>query len=154
MLWQAQPSYSTYSRHVFHFHKLAIYFGVVLGWQIAYQLTQGVDLLTVLQHHTFTALLAVFVLGAALVFAHLYSSTTVYTITNKRIVIRFGIAITMTVNLPFKCIKAASVKSYRDRSGHIPLELTASADRVSYFVMWPCVRPWDVLARHSRCCGL
>ena len=43
-------------------------------------------------------------IGIALVFAWASARTTVYTITNRRVVMRFGIALPMTLNLPFTLI--------------------------------------------------
>lgn len=71
----------------------------------------------------------------------LIARTTVYTITSRRLVIRFGVALPMTINLPFSVIDAAGLRVYRDASGDIPLSL-AAGERVSFPVLWPHVRPW------------
>ncbi len=51
-------------------------------------------------------------------------------------VLRFGIALPMSVNLPFRQIAAAGLKLHADGSGDIPLAL-ADAQRVAYAVPRP-----------------
>ena len=53
----------------------------------------------------------------------------------------FGIALPMAINLPFKMIESAAVKTYADGSGNIPLQL-CQGERVSYIILWPHARPW------------
>jgi hypothetical protein len=79
--------------------------------------------------------------GLFALYAWLIARTTVYTITNRRLVMRFGIALPITVNVPFSRIQSAAVKCLKDGSGDIPLTLDDS-HRVSYVVLWPHIRPW------------
>jgi hypothetical protein len=64
----------------------------------------------------------------------------VYSITNRRVVMRFGVALPMALNLPFKAIESAALLRHADGSGDLPLALTED-QRVGYFVNWPHVRP-------------
>ncbi len=41
--------------------------------------------------------------------AYLIARTTIYSITSRRVVMRFGVALPMTVNIPFKAIRSADV---------------------------------------------
>jgi hypothetical protein len=81
-----------------------------------------------------TALVILYVLARA--FAH----STVYTLTNRRIVLRFGVAIPMMINLPLEKIESAALAEYGE-VGDIALTL-APGERVSYLALWPHVRPW------------
>jgi hypothetical protein len=47
----------------------------------------------------------------------------------------------MAVNIPFKIIESAGLRTYPDGSGDIPLVLGAG-QKVNYLIMWPNVRPW------------
>jgi hypothetical protein len=67
--------------------------------------------------------------------------TTVYTITNRRVLIRCGLALPMTVNLPFAKIDGAALKTAADGTGDIALAI-APRERVSYLMLWPHVRSW------------
>jgi hypothetical protein len=67
--------------------------------------------------------------------------TTVYTITNRRVVMRIGIALPVTFNLPYKQIDGAALRPYEDGTGDIPLQLREGT-RLAYLVLWPHARPW------------
>jgi hypothetical protein len=55
----------------------------------------------------------------------------------------FGLALPMTINLPFARVDGAAVKAAPDGSGDIALTI-APGDRVSYAVLWPNVRSWHL----------
>jgi hypothetical protein len=81
-------------------------------------------------------------LAALILLAWLINRSTVYTITNRRVVMRFGVALPMTVNIPFAIVESAALKTRRDGTGDIPLTLTP-AQRIAYLHLWPHVRPWQ-----------
>jgi hypothetical protein len=64
-----------------------------------------------------------------------------YTITNRRVVMRIGIVLTITLNLPFKALSAAAVRTYKDGTGDIVVDL-AGEDRMGWAHLWPHARPW------------
>jgi hypothetical protein len=80
-------------------------------------------------------------LGVALfcLFAWLIARTTTYTITQKRIVLTYGMALPKSLNLPFSAIESADMKLHADGTGDIALRLPA-AKRLSYLLLWPHVR--------------
>jgi hypothetical protein len=73
----------------------------------------------------------------------LSARTTTYTVTNRRVVMRVGIALPMTLNLPFALVEAAGCRLYRDGSADLPLRLRPG-NRVAYLHLWPHARPWHV----------
>jgi hypothetical protein len=79
--------------------------------------------------------------GLLLLFAWLVGRSTVYSITSRRVVMRFGIALPMTINVPFSLMDRAGLRTHSDGTGDMPLSLRKDA-RVSYVVMWPHARPW------------
>jgi hypothetical protein len=66
---------------------------------------------------------------------------TLYTITNRRVVMRIGIVLTITLNLPFKALAAAAVRSDKNGTGDIVVDL-AGEDRMGWAHLWPHARPW------------
>ena len=141
LLWQGAPLAWSLARRGFHVVDLTIYFLVLEIWHLTRLPSGGGQLDQV-------ALAALWMtgMGAAAILlliavAWLIARTTVYTITSRRLVIRFGVALPMTVNLPFSVIDAAGLRVYRDGSGDIPLAL-AGGERISFPVLWPHVRPW------------
>ena len=71
------------------------------------------------------------------------AKTTVYTITNKRVAMRIGAALTVTLNVPFTMLASADLTKRRDGTGSIVMDLLGDT-RLSYLICWPHVRPWKM----------
>jgi hypothetical protein len=80
-------------------------------------------------------------LGIAWTLAWLTARTTVYTLTNKRMVMRLGIVLTVTFNLPLAKIASAGLRRHHGDFGDITLALSGS-DQIAWVHLWPSVRPW------------
>ncbi len=143
MLWQGEPRAAALARRAFHVRVVAIYFGVLVAWRVAAGIADGDPLATTLVASLWIAALGCSAVGVLALLAWANARTTVYTITSRRVVMRFGIALPMTVNVPFRIIGSAGLKTYADGSGDIPIALVPG-ERMSYFLMWPHVRPWKI----------
>ena len=75
--------------------------------------------------------------------AWIQARVTVYTITNARVVLRIGAALTLSLNLPFTKIEAASLDQRKRGTGTIALQ-TTDKTKISYLVLWPHMRPWKM----------
>jgi hypothetical protein len=82
-------------------------------------------------------------LGLLTVLAWLIQRTTVYTLTDRRVVMHVGIALPITLNLPLTRIESADLRLFADGSGDVPLRLPPG-ERVAYLHLWPHARPWRV----------
>jgi hypothetical protein len=71
----------------------------------------------------------------------LQAKYTVYTLTNKRVAMRIGAALTMTLNLPYTWIGTAKLDLKPSGHGTLAFELIGDT-RISYLMSWPHVRPW------------
>jgi hypothetical protein len=142
LLWQGAPCWWSLARRTFHLNKVAIYFGVLMSWRTASALGDGQSPLNAFLHGLWLLVPALTAIGLLALFAWLYSRTTVFTLTSQRVIMRFGIALSMTVNVPFRIIDRAGLKRYRDGTGDLPL--STGSERTSYLVMWPFVRPWRI----------
>ena len=143
LLWQGEPDLAAMMVRVFHVRKVAIYFGLLAAWRFAIVSHDGAS-----PSVAATAALLLVGLGLAAVLilftiAFLVCRTTVYSITSRRVVMRIGVALPITFNLPFTVIGSAAVKLNPDGTGSIPLSLTSS-NRLSYLVIWPHARPWRI----------
>jgi Bacterial PH domain len=141
ILWRGRPQWLRLATRAFHVREVAIYFGLLAIWRLASDLIGGDG-----GAATITALLWLLVpcgaaCGVLLLLAWLSSQTTRYMITSQRIIIQFGVALPMTLNIPFRIIGAAALRCYADGSGDIPLALSGK-DRIAYLMLWPHVRPW------------
>jgi hypothetical protein len=127
--------------HAFRVRQVAIYFGLLAIWRVWSDMAAGDGAIAIAMTLLWLLIPCCVACGVLLLLAWLSSITTQYTITGRRIVMQFGIALPMTLNLPFRVIAAAALRSYADGSGDIPLEISGD-DRVAYLMLWPHVRPW------------
>lgn len=141
VLWQGGADARSLALGTFHVRKLAVYFAVLLGLRLALQLLDGVALATALPGVALLAALAAVALGLLSFYASLLARSTMFTFTNRRLVIRSGVAVPLTVNIPFSRIDAVSVRERGDGSGEIAL-VPERGSRVSYVLLWPMVKPW------------
>ncbi|RJS92084.1 photosynthetic complex putative assembly protein PuhB [Salinisphaera sp. Q1T1-3] len=139
ILWQGAPSWRALALRAFHARKVAIYFGLLWLIFAAYEMATG-------QYWaigvTAMRLAIPAVLGVALLcgLAGLYARVTVYTITSRRVVIRSGIALPMSINVPFAQIESAAARHHRDGTSDVPVRV-ARGQNSSYVILWPNVRP-------------
>jgi hypothetical protein len=81
--------------------------------------------------------------------ARLSAQTTLYTITNARIVMRFGMALPLVVNIPFRIVASADWRSRGPASSEICLSLDSrDGARLSWAHLWPHAKAWDL--RHPK----
>ena len=132
LLWQGAPDWRVLARTALHVRGLAFYF-VALAI-IAAATGRIAGALTV-------AGLGLVPIALAYAYAWAVSSTTVYSITNRRVVLHIGLALPVTLNLPLNRVSAADIRAGADGSGDVSLTLTG-ADRFAYVVLWPHARPW------------
>ncbi|EHP92042.1 photosynthetic complex putative assembly protein PuhB, partial [Methylorubrum extorquens] len=90
-----------------------------------------------------TLLIGLAALGLLSFLAWLVHRTTVYTLTDRRMVLHVGIALPITLNLPLTRIESADLRLFSDGTGDIPLRLPPG-ERVAYLHLWPHARPWRV----------
>jgi hypothetical protein len=141
LLWQGAPRWQTLALRVLHVRKVAAYFALLLVWYAVTKLQAGVparDVTLAVLRFGGLALIPLLLLCA---YAWLTARTTTYTVTTRRVVLRFGIALPMTLNLPFKKIDGADFKPLPGGAGDISLRPVAS-ERLAYPLLWPHARPW------------
>ena len=92
---------------------LALWRGVALAGD-------GADALEVIQGTAFILLLGAAPMGLLLAYGWATTRMTLYTITTRRVVIRTGVALPMTVNIPFSVIGGAGVAPHADGTGDMP----------------------------------
>ena len=139
IVWQGAPDWRVLARRVLHVRKIAFYFMILSIW------CAGSAFVSSSPRLWYSAIALIFLgllsTGLLSVFAWLVARTTVYTLTEQRVVLRAGVALSMSLNLPFCMIDSAAVRLHRDGSGDIPLLLNGPT-RMSMVMLWPHVRPW------------
>lgn len=141
ILWQGGPDWRGLAWRAFHLREVTCYFGALVAAQPVLALVQGTPLAATLLPMTWLSLAGSVAAGLLAGLAFLAARGTVYTITSRRLVLRFGIALPMTINLPFALVAQAGLRLRRGGSGDIPVALVPG-ERISYIVLWPHARPW------------
>lgn len=143
MLWQGAPEFKGLALNVFHARKVAIYFALLAIWRVVSTTQSGQTLSAALFGATTLLIVGVLAVGLLVLFAWLTARTSMYTLTDKRVVLRIGIALPMTINLPLSIMDEATLKRYKRGRGDIYLT-PEKGQRASFIVLWPHVRPFSL----------
>jgi Bacterial PH domain len=154
LLWQGSPQWRALAIEVFHARKLALYFAVILALRAVFVLGDGGSFLDVVKSWAWLAPMAGIAVGIMLVLARLAARTTVYSITDRRVIMRIGIVLTVAYNLPFKRIESAGLM-LRGKDGHGDLPITLKkGEQIAILQLWPHARPWHVVRPQPMLRGL
>jgi hypothetical protein len=146
IVWQGSPDWRSMARGVFHTRLVTAWFVVVA---MAAFVAGGTGPLGAL----ITLLVAVVGLALLAGLAWAQARTTVYTLTQKRIVMRFGVALPKCVNLPLAQVASADLKPAGAGYCDIALQV-AGPFPLGWLQMWPHVRPWKVAEPQPMLRGL
>ena len=141
IVWQGAPTFAALAKRTVHTPLVAGYFAVLVAWGVITALADHVSLAQAATGIGVTAAVGAVAVGLLSLYAWVAARTTVYTITTRRVVLRFGIALPKCINLPFAQVAGAGLQVRSDGTGDLPLTLEAGA-RVGYAQLWPHVRPW------------
>ena len=106
ILWQGSPNPLRLAKDALGLNWVNGYFVVLAIWRVG---VSAVELpLNAAMGHGIPFLIAGLIAGLLLIgIATIQARSTVYTLTNKRVCMRIGAALTMTLNLPYVCIGSA-----------------------------------------------
>lgn len=141
VLWEGSPDARALARHLFYVRPISVYLSVMVLWWVAVNVSQSgttgfwVTLATQL-------ILSGGVVGAALLLSRSIARGTTYAITDRRIVLNFGIVFPLTINLPLRYVQGASARQFPDKTGQIAVQLSAK-EKLAWIVLFPHVRPWN-----------
>lgn len=143
ILWQGSPDARALARSAFHLRKLALYFAVLVALQAANVAADGASMADVLLALVWPAGLSALGLLGVWTLAWLTARTAVYTVTDRRVVMRIGIVLTLTFNLPLRTIESAAMRRGSGGHGDIVLALKGP-DHIAWLHLWPHARPWHL----------
>lgn len=144
ILWQGSPGWKALALRAFHCREVAIYFAVFAAWRAASGYADGGIDAAAARALSLLPIAAI-ALGALGVLAWATARCSVYTITDRRVVMSIGVALTATLNLPLKTIERADLKTFGDGTGDLTLGL-GSETRIAFLTLWPHARPWRLKA--------
>ena len=135
ILWQGSPDWKYLAASALHIRLTAAYFALIALWAAV----RG-DAGTVFG----VAALGVALLAMLALFDWAVARTSVYTLTDKRLVLRIGVALNSCVNLPLSEIESADLKMLGDGHGTIVLKLKG-LPQLGYFLLWPHARSLRII---------
>ena len=141
ILWQGAPAWRAVASRVCFAPAALLYFALVAAITAAALALQGAPLARIL----FAALpllgAGLVIAGFLAVLAFWIARSTEYTLTNRRLVFRIGLALCATLAIPHRAIARAGITMHRDGTGNLPIE-TKPGFKVALHRVWPHARPW------------
>jgi hypothetical protein len=141
ILWQGAPDWKLLARRALKVRVLSVYFVLLAVWGVSGGVSAGTPALDIALSTARLCGLGAVAIGLMVAFSVMVARTTVYTITTRRVVLRFGIALPITLQVAFPMIDAAGVHVWANGGGDIALALRPG-QKISYLIVWPHVRPW------------
>ena len=140
ILWKGRPSLWGFSWNLFGLKWITFYLSILSIVSIArffasdFHTAFYIDFLPFFLSGIFASII---LFGLATIQAY----STVYIITENRVIIKTGAALSFLISMPFKKIKEVNLQKRGASIGTISFELF-SKKRVPYISCWPSVRPW------------
>jgi hypothetical protein len=141
ILWQGAPDWPDLAWRAYHLREASAYFALLMAWR-GFSTWWETGLLAQAALAV-TPLLVPAGLCAAILglIAWMSARSTRYTLTDRRLVLKIGIALPTTFNLPFSAIASASLRETGQGRGDISVAL-GNGDKLAYLMLWPHARPW------------
>jgi len=140
LLWQGSPEWKSLAIHAYHVRKVAVYFLLLMLWRIGDGINAGHSPRAIATSCLVLVGLGSIAMGVLSLLAYCNARSTVYSITSRRVLLRHGIAVPLTMNVPYTLIDNAALRSFSNGTGDIALTLSRS-QRMGYLITWPHVRP-------------
>jgi hypothetical protein len=143
LLWQGSPQWRALAWRVFHIREVAAYFAIFAAWRASAGWVETGSAAVAAERASMVLPFALGGIALLALLAYLTARYAVYTLTDRRVVLSVGVALSATVNLPLKAIESADLKVNGDGTGDLSLGLGAGP-RLAYGTLWPHARPWRV----------
>ncbi|MCH2093883.1 MAG: PH domain-containing protein [Rhodobacteraceae bacterium] len=143
ILWQGAPNSWALAREALSLYWVAGYFVLLAAWRGGVTWDRSESVAMGLKATVPYLVMGIVACAVLALIALVLAKTTVYTITNRRVAMRIGAALTVTLNVPYTMLGSADLRMRRDGTGTIALDLMGTT-RLSYLVCWPHVRPWHM----------
>lgn len=134
ILWQGSPEWRVLARTAFHTRVIAGYFAVLAAVALVGGSLTGLGL---------TAALGIAGVALLHLLAWLSARSTIYTLTDRRLVLRIGIAVPKCINLPLGMIGSVDLAPRSEGHGDLALTLLG-VPKLGYLALWPHARPLKI----------
>lgn len=139
VLWQGRPLWRPLARDAFHLPWVGVYFLALAFWRIAADLHDGASRAAALDDASGLILPAAVCLGVVTLLAWLTARSTTFTLTDRRLLLRYGVALPALINIPLDQVDAVKVRTRHGGTGDVALTLP-DAGRLFYHQLWPYAR--------------
>lgn len=140
ILWQGAPDWWALTREALAIRGVALYFAALFAWRTVVA-AADMPWLQAAGQSSFYLILGAVACALLAFTGWAQAKSAVYTVTNRRVILRIGAALTMTLQFPYQWIGAADLSTRPGGTGTIALR-TLGDTRFSYLMMWPHLRPW------------
>lgn len=141
ILWQGSPRPVAFAVQAMRLKGLTVYFALLVCWALADAATSGGHPADMVRAPAVIILLGWACLGVLFLIGRAMAKSAIYTVTNKRLVLRVGVALPMTINIPFASVESAAVRRHKDGTEDVVLTLLPE-HKASWVALWPHARPW------------
>jgi hypothetical protein len=144
ILWEGKPGWWPAAVHVWHIRAVGFYF-LLLMVNEAYRIWSGVAPRSAALADS-AHLLGIAILASCLLLGlgAMTARTTRYSINDRALEMRIGIALQARLVIPLAAIAHVSVRARRDGTGDLAVQLKPGQS-VIYPKLWPHARPWHLL---------
>jgi hypothetical protein len=142
LLWTGQPKPFGFVYRAFHLKALAAYFALIVGFTTVGTLASDTEAYVLLGSLAWQLSMGAAVLLIFSLLGHFYAKSTIYALTNKRFVIRSGLALPSVIAIPITKIQSAGIQMYSDKTGDIVL-VPEKGLKVYWLLLWPSVRTFE-----------
>ena len=143
LLWQGAPAWAEIAQRVFLVRWVFGYFSILALWEVLNTAMQGGTMVAAVGAAALLLLVGLVAIGILALLAKVVARSSVYSITSRRLVLRVGVALPITINIPFVAIAGAYLRNRKDGHGDIVLELLPS-HRISWIALWPHCSGWSL----------
>lgn len=144
ILWQGRPQWWALAKESLSIYWVMGYFILLGAWR-SINLMEITDTTSAIWGAMPFVILGALTCAILTLIAYIMARATVYTITNRRVAMRIGAALTVTLNLPYRWIGSADLELRKSGTGTLALNLKDDGvTKLSYLTCWPHVRPWKI----------
>lgn len=134
VLWKGRPSLPVLTRSAFHLGAFSVYMAAMVALALVWGNTESA-----------VFLVAAGVVGGIVIqlIAWRCAKTTLYILTDVRLIMRIGMAVEARINIPLKHIEAAHLQERGRDHGDIAIQVGGER-LLGYALLWPHVRPFSL----------
>ena len=143
VLWRGKPDWRHLALDAFYAPWVLLYFVGIGTWHLSTTLHDGGSRADALAAASVVIIPLVISLSLVVLLAWLSARSTVFTLTDRRIVMCYGVALPALINVPLNSIQSLKLRRGFLGRGDIAFSLPREG-RLSFHQIWPYARPWHL----------